>query len=167
MAQEMIGETGKRSARQTAILYFSVSGTTETAAQAIHRCIPGSTLIRLEPQQPYGDYESTTKRGDVERQQNIHPALKNLPDLTKYQNIFIGFPTWWARPPMVIHTVFDVVDLSGKTIIPFATSMGTSISESMPTMRQLAASAHAHITDGFLYNGDQSALQSWLQQLGF
>lgn len=53
MAQEMIGETGKRSARQTAILYFSVSGTTERAAQAIHRCIPGSTLICLEPQQPY------------------------------------------------------------------------------------------------------------------
>jgi flavodoxin len=69
---------------KTAIVYFSLTGTTENAARQIQKRVPGSTLIRLEPQQAYGDYDSAVRRGDTERRQNIHPALKSVPDLSSY-----------------------------------------------------------------------------------
>lgn len=161
------GGTNTMTNGKTAIVYFSLTGTTENAAKQIQKRVPGSTLIRIEAQEAYGDYDSAAHRGDRERRQNIHPALKSVPDLSSYTNVFIGFPTWWAQPPMLIDTLFDKVDFSGKTIIPFTTSMSTPMSESMPTMRRLAKADNAKITDGFRYDNDNQALESWLRRIGF
>lgn len=32
---------------------------------------------------------------------------------------------WWYTFPMIIYTLFDQVDFSGKTLIPFNTHMGS------------------------------------------
>lgn len=150
---------------KTLILYFSLTGTTQQAAQAIHQELPKATLVRLEPQQAYGSYDDAARRGDRERRGNIHPAIKDVPNIESYQNIFIGFPTWWAQPPMLIHTLFDRYDFSGKTIIPFTTSSSTPMSASMPTMRQLAQKDNAKIIDGFRWDDDNSALHTWLRNM--
>lgn len=152
---------------KTAIVYFTLSGTTRRAAEAIHTHLPGSALIELKLANPYKGYDDASHRGDTERQQNIHPALASVPDLSAYSTVFVGYPIWWAVPPMVIHTLFDKADFSGKRVVPFATSMSTPMEESMPVMRSLANAGHAHLTSGFRWNGDDRALTRWLSSLGF
>ena len=40
-----------------------------------------------------------------------------------YDTIFVGFPIWWYVAPTIINTFLESYDLSGKTIIPFATCL--------------------------------------------
>lgn len=96
--------------QKTLILYFSLTGTTQQAAESIHRLLPNADIVRIQPKEAYGDYDAAARRGDRERRNNIHP----VPNIESYQNIFLGFPTWWQQPPMLIHTLFDNYDFSGK-----------------------------------------------------
>ena len=47
-----------------------------------------------------------------------------LTDTALYDIVFLGFPNWWYSCPMAILTFIRENDLSGKTIVPFA-SHGT------------------------------------------
>ncbi|WP_129045439.1 flavodoxin [Companilactobacillus metriopterae] len=75
---------------------------------------------------------------------NIHPDIKQLPDFTEYDRIYVGFPAWWAMPPMIIHTLFEKSDLSDKNILGFITSMSTSAEEVAPTFKKLVTEANAN-----------------------
>lgn len=148
------------------IVYFTLTGTTEGAAKYIQKQT-GANIIRLRPQKPYGDYDSTVRRGDRERRNNIHPALAtNIPNFSKYKTVLIGYPTWWSRPPMIIHTLFDKYDFRGKTVIPFTTSMSTPIGPSEAVIKQLAQQDGASFKNGIRYDENNGAVRSWLNNLG-
>lgn len=154
--------------KKTLIIYFSMSGTTKKAAEQIQSYTNGD-IVRLYRAKPYpSGYDNYARAADRERRRNIHPAIrKNIPNLSKYQTIFIGFPTWWQRPPMIIHSLFDQYDFKGKTVVPFTTSMSTPMSASMPTMRQLTSQDGARIKNGFRYNDNDRALKASLNNLGY
>ena len=154
-------------AGRTLIIYFSMTGTTKQAAQQIQRDT-GADIVRLRRAQPYpSGYDRMARVANRERKQNIHPAIqRNIPDLSWYKTVLIGYPTWWAQPPMVIHTLFDDYNFSGKTIIPFTTSMSTPMRDSMPTMRQLARDDGASIRNGFRYDNNKAALRRFLKTNG-
>lgn len=149
------------------IIYFSMSGTTKGAAEQIQRDT-GADIVRLQRATPYPKgYDNYARVADRERKRNIHPAIKhNIPDLSRYDTILIGFPTWWQRPPMVIHSLFDTYDFQGKTIIPFTTSMSTPMKASMPTMRRLAKADGATIRPGFRYDYNNAQLRRFVQRNG-
>lgn len=46
-------------------------------------------------------------------------------------------------PPMIIYTLFDTVDFSGKTVVPFNTHMGSRDVETYKTVREKARGATA------------------------
>lgn len=159
-------EKMSKSNNKTLILYFSLTGTTKEAAQYIKK-ETGADMLRLEPEKPYGDYDSAARRGDRERRNNIHPALKtNIPNLNKYQTILIGYPTWWQRPPMLIETLFDKYDFKGKTVIPFTTSISTPIGPSEKYIRRMVQSDGASFKNGTRYDNNKSEVRSWLNNLG-
>lgn len=158
-------KTTKRNSKAL-IVYFSLTGTTKGAAKQIQKDT-GADLIRLRPQKPYGDYDSAARRGDRERRNNIHPALATrIPNFNKYQTVFVGYPTWWSRPPMIIHTLFDKYDFKGKTVIPFTTSMSTPIGPSQAVIKQLATQDGASFKNGIRYDDNNGAVRSWLNGLG-
>lgn len=149
---------------KTLILYFSVTGTTKKAAEYIQKQT-GATMIRLNPQKPYKSYEDAGRRGDRERKNNIHPALATkIPNLKKYKTVLIGYPTWWQRPPMLIHTLFDKYNFAGKTIIPFTTSTSTPIGSSEKVIKQLAKKDKAKFRNGIRYDNNNSEVRSWLKK---
>lgn len=151
--------------KNSLILYFSLTNTTKGAADQIHKST-GAREIRLQPAQAYGDYDSAARRGDNERRNNIHPALRTkLPSFKKYSTIYLGFPTWWQQPPMLIHTLFDRYSFKNKTIVPFTTSMSTPMSASMPYVQKLARADKAkQVVNGYRYNGSNRGLRSWLRK---
>ena len=48
--------------------------------------------------------------------------LEPVVNMAQYDTIFVGFPIWWYEAPRIIQTFLESYDLSGKTVIPFATS---------------------------------------------
>ena len=150
---------------RTLIIYFSMSGTTKAAAEQIQRDT-GADIVRLQRAKAYPKgYDNYARVADRERRRNTHPAIKrNIPNLNRYDTVLIGFPTWWQQPPMVIHSLFDIYDFRGKTIIPFTTSMSTPIKASIPTMRRLAKADGATIKQGFRYDNNNAQLRRFLQR---
>ena len=145
------------------IIYFSWSGSTEEAAKAIQKYTQAD-IVELKPQKAYPkDYDNLVKVADNQRLKNIHPAIKTkIKDFSSYQTVYVGFPTWWHQPPMIIYSLFDKYDFNGKTIIPFTTSMSDSIEKSMPEMKELAEKDNAKIITGFRYNMNNKSLEKYL-----
>ena len=45
-------------------------------------------------------------------------------DLSQYDIIAVGTPTWWYTMAPAVHTFLDQTDFTGKTVIPFMTNGG-------------------------------------------
>ena len=110
------------------ITYFGTYGTTEKFAKKIGE-LTGGDLFEIEPVVPYdkdtAHYEELAEYAKKERDNDTRPKIKNLPDVSNYDYIFIGYPMWWYTYPQIIRTFIESVDLSGKTIIPFNTHEGS------------------------------------------
>lgn len=63
---------------------------------------------------------------------------------------------------MLIHTFFEQNDLSGKTIIPFSTSMSSSIDGSQTVIEESLADKNVNIKPGFMANRD-SNIENYLK----
>lgn len=114
------------------VAYFSASGVTAQAAHKLASAL-GADLYEIVPAQPYTDadlnWNNKQSRSSVEmndpasRPQIIRPKI----DLSRYDEVLIGFPVWWYIAPTVINTFLESLDFTGKTIRPFATSGGSGI----------------------------------------
>ena len=118
--------------RKTLVAYFSASGETETAAKTIAAAI-GGDLFEIKPETPYTsadlDWKNPESRSTIEmKDTSFRPAISLMvPDMDKYDLVFVGFPIWWFISPTIVNTFLESYDFSGKTIVPFATSLGSSI----------------------------------------
>lgn len=56
--------------------------------------------------------------------------------MADYDTVLIGFPIWWYVAPIIIDTFVENYDLSGKTIVPFATSGGSGMGKTVDVFEQ-------------------------------
>ena len=70
---------------------------------------------------------SSVEMADAKSRPTLSSKAANLAD---YDTVYIGFPIWWNLAPRIINTFIESGDFSGKTVILFATSGGSSISNS-------------------------------------
>lgn len=123
------------------VVYFSATGTTKHAAEELAR-IAGADLCEIVPAQPYTsadlDWNNKRSRSSVEMADpKSRPAVKPIGvDLKKYDCVFLGYPIWWDLAPRVVNTFIDRNDLTGKTVIPFAASGGSSIKGSVSALKK-------------------------------
>ena len=126
------------------VLYFSVYETTKAVATEIAKQT-GADLVAIEPVKAYDSdrshYNTLARYAKKEHDEDMRPAIKNKIDISGYDNIFIGYPMWWYTFPMIIYTLFDALDFSGKTIIPFNTHMGSSDGGTYRTITELEPNA--------------------------
>ena len=111
------------------VAYFSASGVTAKVAETLAEAI-GADIFEIEPKVPYTEVDlnwmdkkarSTIEMNDPASRPEIAVKRDNMKD---YDTIFVGFPIWWYVAPTIINTFLESYDLTGKTIIPFATSGG-------------------------------------------
>ncbi|MCH4083425.1 MAG: flavodoxin [Olsenella sp.] len=139
--------------------YFSATGTTRRLAERLAKAA-GADLFQIEPQQPYTsadlDWRDRSSRTTKEKNDPaFRPAIKGAPDTSAYDVVYVGFPIWWYTAPNIVHTFLEACDLSGKTVVPFATSGGSSMGR---TSQSLAASARgAKVEQGAVLNGASDA----------
>nr|WP_286174774.1 flavodoxin [Harryflintia acetispora] len=146
------------------IAYFSKTGTTEAVAQQIQGLV-GGDLVKIETATPYPeDYTETTEVAKKESEDDARPPLStSVSNMDEYDTIYIGYPIWWHTAPMAVYTFLESYDLSGKTVIPFCTSGGSEIDESMAAINALCASAT--VLEGLTAN-DSDDVQPWLTKIG-
>ena len=150
------------------VAYFSATGTTARAAQALAEAI-GADLFELAPEQPYSaadlnwnDKNSRSSREMVD--EKCRPAIAgDAPDMSAYDTVFVGFPIWWYVEPRLVDTFLEAHDFPGKTIVPFATSGGSGLGKAPQRMASLAPGAT--VTEGRLLNGrlDAGELRAWAE----
>ncbi|GAY72082.1 flavodoxin [Lentilactobacillus kosonis] len=145
------------------VLYFSLTGNTEHAAEQIQEIV-GGDMQRIVPINPYpddfNDYMRVAKH-EMELQL-FPPVATTIPDLQKYDVIFIGYPTWWSEPPRIIDSVFDKFEFAGKKIIVFSTSSGTPFEATQPHIKQLIEDDQALMIAGFRCDGDSENIKNQL-----
>lgn len=139
--------------KKTLIVFFSRTFSTKKAAETIQK-ITNADLVELKRRPNYVDsmdeLELVTKGEKVQHQvPGIEPLEVTLAD---YDLIYLGFPTWWYQPPMVIEAFFKANQLGGKHIIPFTTSTNSSIEDSVTKLQEYADGAGAVLETGFTAN---------------
>lgn len=150
--------------KKVLVAYFSCTGHTETAAKALAQATHG-TLYKIQPKQAYtaADLDWNNNRSRSSREMNDDNARPALTDKAAkadtYDVIFLGFPIWWDLPPRIINSFVEAYQLKGKTVIPFATSGGSSIANSVNSLKEKYPAIHWQ--NGQLINGGASQALRW------
>ena len=155
--------------KKVLIAYFSASGVTEGVAMQLAE-VTGGDLHKIQPEQPYTDadldWRDKQSRSSVEMQdKKSRPAITNkLANMKDYDVVFVGFPIWWYTCPTIINTFMEAYDFKGKTVIPFATSGGSSIKKACEDLK--AAYPDVNWKEGKLLNrASKQELDTWVKGL--
>lgn len=108
------------------IVYYSWSnGNTERVAKKL-QSIAGGDLLKIDTAVPYsGNYNDVVDQGQIEVNQGYEPELKPINrNITDYDIIAIGTPTWWYTMAPAIKTFLHKNDFTGKIVVPFMTNGG-------------------------------------------
>ena len=127
------GQNNKKEMK-TLVAYFSATGTTAAVAQDLAD-VTGGTLYEIKPEVKYTaadlDWNDQQSRSTIAmKDPAARPAIvKDLQDAASYSTIYVGFPVWWGTAPREVNTFLEAYDFSGKTVILFATSGGSDLSQ--------------------------------------
>lgn len=152
------------------VAYFSASGVTAKVAEKLSEAI-GADLYTIEPEVPYTkadlDWMDKKSRSTIEMNNPAsRPAIAGKRDnMNDYDTVFVGFPIWWYVAPTIINTFLESYDLTGKTIIPFATSGGSDMGKTNEKL--LPSCKGAKLLDGKVFKASVSGadLAKWAEGL--
>lgn len=152
------------------VAYFSASGVTAKVAEKLSEAI-GADLYAIEPEVPYTkadlDWMDKKSRSTIEMNNPAsRPAIAGKRDnMNDYDTVFVGFPIWWYVAPTIINTFLESYDLTGKTIIPFATSGGSDMGKTNEKL--LPSCKGAKLLDGKVFKASVSGadLAKWAEGL--
>lgn len=174
---------------KTLVAYFSAQGHTRAVAERIVE-LTGADVFHIDAAEPY----ASNPYDDSDRIQNeayndLRPKVANPPSaemIAQYDTLFVGSPTWWHQPAMVVCTFLESYDLKDKVVIPFFTYGATTyLNESMhkiykvtPDSRHVPATLPEDLDPddittpgrpddaGIDMPGSASGTEAWLRRLG-
>ena len=83
--------------------------------------------------------------------------------MSEYDTIFVGFPIWWYVAPSIVNTFLESYDFSGKTIVPFATSGGSSMGRTNDILAPSCPGAKLKQGRRFPAGTSASELKAWTE----
>ena len=152
------------------VAYFSASGVTAKVAENLSEAI-GADLFEIAPAVLYTkadlDWTDKNSRSTIEMNDPAsRPVIAGKRDnMDEYDTIFVGFPIWWYVAPTIINTFLESYDLTGKTVIPFATSGGSGMGK---TNEKLQPSCpNAKLLEGKRFDAyvSKAELAAWVDSL--
>ena len=186
-AQPASQEPAQSAGSKTLVLYFSRTGeqysvgviekgNTAIVAGMIAEKTGADAFEILPADDHYPmTYSELTDVAKREQSENVRPAYAGtLPDLSQYDTIFIGAPVWWGDWPMIMYTVFENNDFSGKRLVPFSTHEGSGLSGF--DKKLAAACPDSQILEGLAVRGNDAQnkqddvradVNDWLVGLGY
>lgn len=152
------------------VAYFSASGVTAKVAETLAEAI-GADIYEIEPEAPYTkadlNWMDKKSRSTIEMNTPVsRPAIRCERDnMDDYDTVFVGFPIWWYVAPTIINTFLESYDLTGKTIVPFATSGGSGMGK--VNAKLMTSCAGAKLIEGkvFKSNVSKAEMSAWAEGL--
>ncbi len=151
------------------VTYFSATGTTASVAEKLAK-VTGGTLYAITPETAYTsadlNWRNKQSRSSVEMNDpKSRPAMKGkVENMADYEVVYIGYPIWWGVAPRIINTFIESHDLKGKTLVPFATSGGSGVTESVSALKK--AYPDLNWKEGKLLNrATESTVREWVKTM--
>ena len=126
----------------------------------------------VTPEKPYTaadlDWHDKMSRSSVEMaDEKSRPALAGaLPDMGRYETVFIGYPIWWGIAPRIVQTFAEACDLKGRTVIPFCTSGGSPFGKSADLLIKAAPMARWKQGARLMAGTSDADIAAWAKGLG-
>lgn len=158
---------------KTLVVYFSATGNTKAAAEAI-AAATGGDLLELESAEPYTsadlDYNNAGSRvsheHDDESLRDVALKTTTVANWADYDTVYIGYPIWWGIAAWPVDTFVKANDFTGKTVIPFCTSGSSDIGESGTQLAALAGTGDWQTGKRFASAVTQQEVADWVKSLG-
>ena len=140
-----VPETAVHENAKALVIWFSTNDTVKAVALTAADAMDADSF-EIVPEQPYTEADlAYYTNGRCDREQadaSARPAIVSLPEnLGQYDVIFIGYPIWHGQAPKILYTLLENADISGKTIVPFCTSMSSGAGSSADNLAKLADSS--------------------------
>lgn len=154
----------------TLVIYFSATGNTKAVAETIAKTA-GGDLYEIMPEEPYTaddlNWNKEDSRASAEHNDpDFRPAIAGeLPDLSGYKTIFIGYPIWWGEAPNIVRTLVEGLDFTDKTVIPFSTSSSSGFGSSGETLAALTSGATWLEGQRFRSGAEEAEITDWVNGL--
>ncbi len=154
------------------MVYFSATGSTKRVAENIAGAV-GADLFELTPAEPYTDEDlDWTVSGsrvnlehDDESLRDITLTSTEVPNWDSYETVFIGYPIWWGIAAWPVDSFVKANDFTGKTVIPFATSLSSRMGESGTLLAKLAGIGDWQEGKRFASGASAEDVQAWADEL--
>ena len=154
------------------LVYFSSTGITKRFSKYISEAlnIKSYQIKEKKPytQEDYGTSMNDNTRCQIEqRDDKSRPEIitDDIPNFDNINTIILGFPIWSLIAPRVVQTFLEYKDLSGKRIIPFATSWQSPIGDSEIHLHNSCPKAIWDKAIVFNQTCNKNVITNWAKQL--
>ena len=157
-------------AKNVLVAVFSASGVTKRVGEEIAR-IAGADFYEIVPAEVYTsadlDWMNKKSRSSVEMNDpSARPAIAgDVPDMSSYETVIVGFPIWWGVAPRIIETFLESCDLSGKKITPFCTSGGSGVGRSDTALHKHVAGDVKWAKGRQINRPNEAEIRRWLNEV--
>ncbi|MBR6089576.1 MAG: hypothetical protein IKP86_06560, partial [Anaerolineaceae bacterium] len=152
------------------VTFFSAGGVTAKIARRLAEAI-NAPLYEIRPETPYtaADLDWTNKQSRSTLEMSDKECRPSLADtaapVADADIIFVGYPVWWYREPSIIDSFLAAYNFSGKKIVPFATSGGSSIGAEAPARMKEITGTEVDAGKRFPADADTETLRAWAESL--
>lgn len=154
-AEESDSDTAGSTAEETEssgkvlVVYYSATGSTERAANAIAEAT-GGDLFTIEPVEPYTsddlNWTNSDSRVSVEHdnpdRRTVELVSTSVDNWDSYDTVFVGYPIWWGIAAWSVDGFITANDFTGKTVIPFYTSASSGLGDSGNLLAEMAGTGN-------------------------
>ena len=157
---------------KTLVVYYSATGSTKEVAGYIANTVGGDSF-EIAPVEPYtsGHLDWTDDTSRVNREHD-DPSLRTVElvsntvnDWDSYDTVFIGYPIWWGIAAWPVDSFIAANDFSGKTVIPFCTSVSSGLGQSGQLLAEAAEAGDWMEGHRFSSGASASEVQEWVADL--
>lgn len=111
----------KKLSGKTLVIYYSLTGHTKEIAEKIQK-MTHADLYEIKTVEKLNTVPWFYLILKKQLKDKIYPELAgDMPDLTKYDTIFVGGPVWWYTVSTPMRAFLEKIDFQNKKVVPFST----------------------------------------------
>lgn len=104
----------------TLLIYYSQGGKTDLVAKTLAKHLNGD-LVRIHDTKKRDGFKNRFMASVSAFRETKTNIIPETVDISNYDTIYFGTPTWAGNPTPAILTIIDRLNLRGKDVILFAT----------------------------------------------
>ena len=103
------------------VVYYSLTGNTKDIAERIQKKTQAD-VYEIKTAEEIKTNPWFYLKARAQLKEGKYPALAGaLPDFSKYDWVFVGFPVWWYTAATPGLAFLDKADFKGRKVVPFST----------------------------------------------